>query len=73
MRKLLTVILCLFLVSTLAIFVSCGKKEEAPPAHTEKAVQPEEAPPAQPEAAPPAHTEAAPPAQPEAAPPAEQH
>ncbi len=46
MHKFLRVILCLFLVSTLVISLSCTEKEEAPPAPMEQVTPPEEAPPA---------------------------
>jgi len=62
MRKLLILILCLFLASTLVMSVSCEKKEEAPPTPTEE-VAPEEAPPAPTEEVAPL----------EEAPPAEEH
>ena len=62
MRKLLMLILCLFLASTLVMSVSCEKKEEAPPTPTEE-VAPEEAPPAPTEEVAPL----------EEAPPAEEH
>ncbi len=77
MQKFLTVILCLFLVSTLVIFLSCKEREEAPPAPIEEVTPPEEAPPAPieevtpPEEAPPAPIEEVTP--PEEAPPAEEH
>jgi hypothetical protein len=54
MHKFLTLILCLFLVSSVAICTSCKEKEEAPPATTEEIAPPEEAPPATPEEAAPA-------------------
>jgi len=47
MQKFLTVILCLFVLSTLVISLSCTEKEEAPPAPTEEVAPPEEAPPAE--------------------------
>ncbi len=44
MQKFLTVILCLFLVSTLVISLSCKEREEAPPVPIEEVTPPEEAP-----------------------------
>ena len=60
MQKFLTIIFCLFLVSTLVVLPSCKEKEEAPPATIEEVAPPEEEPPATteevtpPEEAPPA-------------------
>jgi hypothetical protein len=77
MQKFLTVILCLFLVSTLVISLSCTEKEEAPPAPMEQVAPAEEAPPTPmeqvtpPEEAPPTPMEEVTP--PEEAPPAEEH
>lgn len=77
MHKFLTVILCLFVVSTLVVSLSCTEKEEAPPAPMEQVTAPEEAPAAPmgeaapPEEAPPAPMEEESP--PEEAPAAEEH
>ena len=52
MHKFLTTILCLFLVSSVAICTGCQQKEEAPPPATEEIAPAEEAPAATPEEAP---------------------
>ena len=65
MRKFLTVILFLFLASTMVMFISCGEKEEAMHAPTEEYALPEHTPPmpteelAHPEQAPPVSAEEA--------------